>query len=225
MKKTTGLSYAVLGIGFTLFCVLALAIPTTKTATFWIVFTFTVVAFAVQVIVWKLAFGKEDTMKSKFLGFPIIHVGLVYLTIQLVAFAVFMAAATVLPPWSSIVACALIFGLSALSLIAAEAGRDEVQRVEDKVKAKVFYTKALQVDVELLAKEAPEGSIKNTLNDLAQKIRFSDPMSHEQLAPLEEKLALLVEEMKSAHENDMLELILAANKVLNERNAKCKLLK
>lgn len=225
MKKTTGLSYAVLGIGLALFCVLALAIPTAKTATFWIALAFTVIAFAVQVIVWKLAFGKEDTLKSKFLGFPIIHIGLVYLAVQLVAFVVFMAAATVLPPWSTIVACSLILGLSALCLIATEAGRDEVQRVEDKVKAKVFYVKSLQVDVELLAKEAPEGSIKNTLNDLAQKIRFSDPMSHEQLAPLEEKLALLVEEMKSAHEDDMLELILAANKVLNERNAKCKLLK
>lgn len=225
MKKTTGLSYAVLGIGFTLFCVLALAIPTTKTAIFWIAFAFTVIAFAVQVIVWKLAFGKEDTLKSKFLGFPIIHVGLVYLTIQLMAFAVFMAAATVLPPWAAIVACSLILCLSTLCLIATEAGRDEVQRVEDKVKAKVFYIKSLQVDVELLAKEAREGSVKNTLNDLAQKIRFSDPMSNEQLASLEEKLAMLVEKMKSAPEDDMLGLILEANKVLNERNAKCKLLK
>lgn len=225
MKKTAGLSYAILGIGFTLFCVLALAIPTPKTATFWIVFAFTVVAFAVQIIVWKLAFGKEDTMKSKFLGFPIIHIGLVYLAVQLVAFVVFMAAATVLPPWSTIVACSLILGLSAICLIATEAGRDEVQRVEDKVKSKVFYIKSLQVDVELLAEKAPDGSVKNTLNDLAQKIRFSDPMSHEQLAPLEEKLALLIEEMKSAHEDDMLGLILQVNKLLNERNAKCKLLK
>ena len=36
-------------------------------------------------------------------------------------------------------------------MIAADAGRTEIERVEQKIKGKVFYIKNLQVDMEILA--------------------------------------------------------------------------
>jgi len=84
------MSYLTLGIVFALFNVIAFVVPTDKTATFWTAYAFTVVAFAVQIPLWKIALGKKDTLKSKFLGIPVIHVGITYLIIQLIAFAVFM---------------------------------------------------------------------------------------------------------------------------------------
>ena len=41
MKKNTGMAYAVLAIAFVLFNVIAFAVPTAKTATFWIAYAFT----------------------------------------------------------------------------------------------------------------------------------------------------------------------------------------
>ena len=39
---------------------------------------------------------------------------------------------------------------------------------------------------------------KSKLEQLAEKIRFSDPMSNEQLAVLEDKISLAVENLKSS---------------------------
>ena len=222
MKKNSLRGYLILGILFVLISILAFVIPTEKTATFWIAYAFTAAAFAAQIGIWKAAFGKEDSLKSKFLGFPVIHIGIVYIAVQTVAFLVFKFAPN-LPAWAAIVVCALIAGLSALCMIAADTGSTEIRRVEAKVRKKVFYIKSLQVDVELLAEEESDAETKKALQQLAEKIRFSDPMSDEQLADLEEKIANKVEALKTAPSKT--QLISELNSLLTERNKKCKILK
>ena len=222
MKKNSKLGYAVLGIVCVLFNVIAFAIPTAKTGTFGVAYAFSVVAFASQIGIWKVALGKEDTLKSKFLGFPVVHIGIVYLIVQTVVFAVFMAVPT-LPVWSAIVVCALVLGISAICMISAEAGRSEIERIETKVKQKVFYIKSLQVDVELLANNESDDAIKEALQKLAEKIRFSDPMSLPELETLEKELADKTNTLKTTA--DKLTVISEIDALLVERNAKIKILK
>ena len=195
--KNNKLGYAILGVVFVLFNVIAFAIPAIKTGTFWVTYVFSVIAFVSQIGVWKIALGKEDTLKSKFLGFPVVHIGIVYLIVQIAVFAVFMAVPT-LPVWSAIVVCALVLGISAICMISAGAGRGEIERVETKVKQKVFYIKSLQVDVELLVKIESDGVVKTELLKLAEKIRFSDPMSCPELEMLEKEIADKTNLLKSA---------------------------
>ena len=132
MKKNSSKGYAILGIIFLLISIIAFAVPIIKTTTFWIAYVFTAIAILAQIVIWKNAFGKDDTLKSKFLGLPVVHVGIVYLVVQIVAFAVF-AALPALPIWSATVACAVILGFSVIFMIAGEAGRGEIERVEAKV--------------------------------------------------------------------------------------------
>lgn len=221
MKKKV-MAYAVLAILFALFNVIAFAIPTEKTATFWIAYAFSVVAFAIQIGVWKFAFKGADTLNSKFLGIPLISVGARYLAIQVVAFAVFMAF-PVLPTWIPIVICFVILGISAICLIGTETGREEINRVEEKVEKKVFYIKSLQVDVELLAESESDPEIKAELLKLADKIRFSDPMSSDALTEVEETIVNKIEELKTAENKSS--LIATINLLLTERNKKAKILK
>ena len=222
MKKNSNLGYAVLGIVFVLFNVIAFAIPTVKTGTFWVAYAFSVVAFASQIGIWKVALGKEDTLKSKFLGFPIVHIGIVYLIVQIVALAVFMAV-PILPVWSATVVCALILGVSAICIISAEVGRGEIERVEANVKQKVFYIKSLQVDVELLANSESNGATKEALQKLAEKIRFSDPMSLPHLEAIEKEIADKTNTLKVTA--DKLAVVSEIDALLSERNAKIKILK
>lgn len=137
MRKNKGMTYAVLGIAFVLFNVIAFAIPTVKTSTFWVAYVFTAVAFISQIAIWKFAFKGADTLKSKFLGIPLISVGITYLIIQLIAFAIFMAL-PLTASWIAIVVCALILGISGICLIGTETGREEINRVEEKVEKKSF---------------------------------------------------------------------------------------
>lgn len=222
MKKNSTKGYVLLGILFALVSIIAFAVPTAKTATFWIAYVFTAAAFAAQIGIWKTALGKEGTLKSKFLGFQIVHIGIVYAIIQVIAFAVFLFAPT-LPTWSAIVVCPIIAGLSAVCMISADAGRNEIERVEAKVQNKVFYVREMQADIELLADNESDAAVKTALTHLAEKNRFSDPMSNEQLADLENKISIKAAELKTA--SSKLEIITELNSLLDERNKKCKILK
>lgn len=222
MKKNKGMAYAVLAIAFVLFNVIAFAIPTAKTATFWIAYAFSVVAFALQIVIWKFAFKGTDTLKSKFLGIPLISVGITYFIVQIIAFAIFMAL-PLTASWIAIVVCALILGISAICLIGTETGREEINRVEEKVEKKVFYLKSLQVDVEMLASAERDADTKAALTKLAEKIRFSDPMSNDVLANLEAEISAKVKELKTAENKT--EIITVLDSLVDERNKKVKLLK
>ncbi len=222
MKKNSTKGYVILGIIFALISIIAFVVPTMKTATFWIAYVFTAIAIVAQIVIWKNALGKEDTLKSKFLGLPVVHVSVVYLVVQIVAFAVFVAVPE-LPIWSAIIACAAILGFSVIFMIAGEAGRGEIERVEAKVQKKVFFIKKLQADVELLIDREADAEIKTALQQLAEKIRFSDPMSNNTLAEIENKIAAKVSELKT--DSDKMSIIHELDLLLAERNNKCKFLK
>ena len=222
MKKNSTKGYVILGILFALVSIIAFAVPTVKTATFWIAYVFTVAAFVAQIGIWKTALCKEETLKSKFLGFPVVHIGIVYAILQVTAFAAFMFVPT-LPVWSATVVCSVIAGVSAVCMISADTGRNEIERVEAKVQKKVFYIRELQADIELLADNESDAVVKTVLTQLAEKIRFSDPISNEQLADLENKISTKVAELKTT--SNKLEIITELNSLLDERNKKCKILK
>lgn len=222
VKKNSTKGYVILGIIFALISIIAFVVPTMKTATFWIAYVFTAIAILAQIVIWKNALGKEDTLKSKFLGLPVVHVSVVYLVVQILSFAVFVTVPA-LPIWSAIVACAAILGFSVIFMIAREAGCGEIERVEAKVQKKVFFIKELQADVELLIDREADAEIKTALQQLAEKIRFSDPMSNNTLAEIENKIAAKVSELKT--ESDKMAIIHELDLLLVERNKKCKILK
>lgn len=222
MKKNNIKGYIILGILFALVSIIAFVVSTEKTVAFWIAYAFTIIAFVTQIGIWKTAFGKEKTLKSKFLGFSVVHIGIVYAVIQVIAFAVFVFFPAV-PAWIAVVVCVLIASLSFVCMISADIGGNEIDQVESKVQKKVFYIKSLQADVELLADKENNTEIKAALTQLAEKIRFSDPMSHEQLTDLENRLSAKVTELKNAP--NKAEIITELNLLLDERNKKCKILK
>lgn len=222
MKKSAKRAYAILVIAFILFNVIAFAVPTDKTTTFWIAYVFTVFAFALQIGIWHVAFKAAKTLKSKFLGVPIIHVGVIYLTFQLIAFAIFTIF-PLIPSWIAVIACALILGISAICLISADTTRDEINYVEEKVNRKVFYIRELQADVEMLADQEQNPETKASLTRLAEKIRYSDPMSSEVLADLEGKIYEKVTALKTTDNKS--EIIAELALLLSERNKRAKILK
>ena len=222
MKKNSIKGYVVLGILFVLVSVIAFAVPSEKTATFWIAYGFTVIAFAAQIAIWKITLGKSGMLKSKFLGFSVVAVGAIYLILQIVSFLLFKFVSS-LPSWSVVIVCTFIAGISASCMISGEIAGDGIKRVEEKVQKKVFLIRELQVDIDMLAERESDAEIKSALLQLAEKVRFSDPMSSEQLSDLENEILTKVNELKSAIKKH--EIIKEINSLLDERNKKCKILK
>ena len=222
MKKNSSKGYLILGILFILVSVIAFAVPTAKTTAFWISYAFTVLAFAAQLIIWKVALGRSESLKSKFLGFPVVHIGIVYLVVQIIAFIVFLSIPT-LPIWSAVVVCAVVAGVSAVCMIAADVGRSEIERVSAKVQEKASFIKHLRTEIELLADAETDAATKSALTQLAEKIRYSDPMSGEQIVDIENRIVAKIAELKSA--TDKAKIIDELNLLLDERNKTIKILK
>lgn len=222
MKKNKSMPYAILAAVLILFNIIAFAVPTDKTETFWTAYCFTTLAFVLQLLIWKFAFKSTNTLNSKFLGIPLIHIGIIYLIIQLIAFAVFMLFPTI-PLWICVIVCALIIGISGICLISVKAGTNEINHVEAKIQKKVFYIKSLQVDVEMLAEKETDKSTKEALLRLAEKIKYSDPMTNEALSDIESAISEKIKEISNA--DNKINLIKEIELLVAKRNKKAKILK
>ncbi len=222
MKKNNLMSCIVISILFILFNVIAFVIPSNKTSTFWTAYAFSVVAFATQIPLCKIVFNRNDTLKSKFFRIPIIYVGIIYLIIQLITFAIFKFIST-LPVWLAVVVCAIVLSISAICMIVGEIGASEINLIEEKIKVKRTFIQLLQIDIEMLVNAEKDNKTKEVLKKLVEMVRFSDPISHEMLSELETKIITIVEKMKNA--SNKIEFAREVEVLLIERNKKCKILK
>lgn len=221
MKKSKILAYGILGIAFILFNIIVFAVPTVKTPTIWISYVFTVIAFILQIAIWNVALRKGN-LKSKFLGISTISVGVIYLLVQLVSFGLFNVY-PLAPEWIAVVASSTILGLAGICLIGNEIAKDEIGRVEKKVDKKVQYIKEIYTEVKILADNEKEQQVKDELEKLADKIKFSDPMSAEELMDIESSIKNKIDELKvSENKRTLIDEVVV---LLNERNSKAKILK
>lgn len=215
MKYKNGyIGLAVLAI---LISVIAFAVPTEKTASFWIAYIFTLVAISGQIYVWK-----QGHRKSKFLGFSTLYIGSIYLVAQTIVFAIFKAVPT-LPTWSAVAICCVILGIAIIGILSVQSAQTEIECVENKVNTKVSYIRNMQIEVEMLAEIETNPAVKEKLKELVEKIRFSDPMSSEKLQALENNIA---EEIKAfGTSEDKVKSIEKIETFVTQRNKMCKNLK
>lgn len=224
MSKNLKLGRTALATVFLIFNVITFAVPTDKTSAFWIAYAFTVVAFSAQLLIWNLAFSGAETLKSKYLGLPIVNVGIFYLVIQLIAFGIFLALPWV-GNWIPIIVCVVISGTSGICLIATDIGRGEVVGIEAKIQRKASVLKGLQVEVELMAGAETDISAKEALEILVDELKYSDPISDESLAPIEDEICTKIIALKMQPTGDISNSVKQIEMLLLKRNKNVKLLK
>ena len=229
MKKNTIRWWVLLGVVLVVYNVLAFALPFPKTAVFAVSYLFSMIAILAQIYVIRTAFYRGEGVKSKFYGFPIAKVGVIYLAIQLIGGLVFMALGLAVPVWLPLVLYVVLLGIAAAGFVAADAARDEVVRQEVKLEKNVSRMREFQAKGQALValNKVPEAA--RPLEKLAENLRFSDPVSNEALAEIEDRLAeclaQLQSEVAAQKKEQILSLCQQAEQVLAERNQLCKLSK
>ena len=126
MKKNTIRWWVLLGVVLVVYNVLAFALPFPKTAVFAVSYLFSMIAILAQIYVIRTAFYRGEGVKSKFYGFPIAKVGVIYLAIQLIGGLVFMALGLAVPVWLPLVLYVVLLGIAVAGFVAVDAARDEV---------------------------------------------------------------------------------------------------
>lgn len=223
MKKDTIRGIIALTVVLALYILIAFLIPFVHTATFWVSFVFTLIAFCVVAASIYIAFVKNPDAKSRFYGFPIARIGVTYGVVQLIAGLIFMALGLWIPVWVAVLIYAIALGVAAIGLISADAVREEIQRQDVKFKKDVSFMRNLQSKVCQMATQCDASELKK----FAEDIRYSDPVSNDVLGDIEQELAAAVEELQAAvvdgDSESVAQLCRKASAVLSERNRLCKL--
>jgi len=227
MTKNQKRTLIVTIIVFVAFSVVAFALPFKKNGVFWLSYIFSTFAILAQIYVLKVAFSGTESVKSKFYGFPIAQIGIVYMGIQVVMSIIFMALAFITPIWIPLIVDVLLLAASAIGLISTDAMRDEIERQDVKLEIDTSCMTTLRSVVYSLPGKVDDNGLKSDLQNLADEFKYSDPVSGDSLKDIESELEQTVGELQSAVFNNQIDvvrdLVKKSRNILSERNRLCKL--
>ena len=226
MSKNRIRFYVTLAILFAVFSAIAFVVPFIRNGAFWVAYGFGAFALVAQLFTLSSAFGRESP-RSRFYGFPIARLSVIYLVAQLVGSLVLLIVARWIADWVAALICVFILAVAALGFIAADATRAEIERQDSVHKARVDTMHALQSKAAYIAGQCEDAETKQALNKLAESFRYSDPVSSDALEDIEATLTALVDELQSAVlEKDYAAaqtLCARADAALADRNRLCRL--
>ncbi|MBQ4066946.1 MAG: hypothetical protein IJD22_04800 [Clostridia bacterium] len=162
---------------------------------FWFSYGFVMLAFAVQIVCMLLAFKKAD-VEAVFFGIPLASFSIFYLGAAIFAGTVFMIFAGIVPPVLAIVVQTVLVGAFIVIAAVTVLSRDVTQHVADNVKQNVVNLKNVLIDVELARDSAENAELKKALAKLCETVKYSDPISTEAVAAVEEKILSRVDDLK-----------------------------
>lgn len=197
------------------------------TPSFWIGYILITVMFIGQLVCAYIAF-KADSAQKLFYNISLIRTSCVGLIVSFIVGGLCMLISP-LPYWVGVIVCAIVLTANAISVVKATAAIDEIERVDTKVKTQTFFIKSLTVDADTLMAQAKSEAVKAECRKVFEAIRYSDPMSNDALASVEDEITAKFTELTEAVKADDAEKVAeTANDVVvlvGDRNKKCKLLK
>lgn len=197
------------------------------TPSFWIGYILITLIFIGHLICAYFAF-KGDSAKKLFYNISLIKTSYTALIASFIIGGLCMLIAP-LPYFVGIIACAIVLAVSIISVVKAVVAIDEVTNIDNKIKESTKFIKALTTDAETLTSYAKNEEIKTECKKVYEKLRYSDPMSNEELNGIETEIKFKFDELSSAVKaNDGEAVNKAANELMlliTDRNNKCKLLK
>lgn len=202
-------------------------VPITRGSVFWISQVFIALAVIAQAFVMRIAFRLGGTTKSKYYGWPIVRVGLMYLATILLVGGVLIAVSNfvALPVWATILTYLLITTFYSIGFIAAEDVRDHVEAQDWKMREMLHNMTGFVASAERTAQRCEDPALKKQLESFAEEMRYSDPVSSPKLAQIEgdirEALAQLDQCVENGATEEAAKRLRELKYLLDERNRMC----
>lgn len=227
-KKMTSL-VAVYAIVLVAYCILYLVIPFPKTGAYWIGFAFSLIAVCASCGVGWYSL-KNNGLKSKVYGFPMLNIGIAYMAVQLIfAFVIAIVGFFAdIPLWIPIVVSVLILAISAVGFIDADNARDIIEEQENRDELVTKAMKTFRLDTQYIVDLCNDTELKKSLEKLAEQFKYSDPVSSDELTDIEDNLQREVKALAAlvnSNEETAAKKISEITVLLADRNRRCKDLK
>ena len=216
---------AILAVAFN---VIAFTVPLPKNAVFWVSYAFGMLSIAAQILFMNIAFAGKDDIRSRFYGFPVARIGVIYGVCQVLLSIAAMALGEYIPVWVPVVVFILMAAAAAVGLISTDIVREEIEKQDEKMVRNVSRMRSLQSKMNVLISQSDvSGELKTGLEKLADSIKYSDPVSNSATEQIEDELNFNIEELQKAivdgDEKSALTICKKTSGILAERNRLCKL--
>lgn len=196
-------------------------------ARFWIALVCILLAFAGNLVCAKLALREENKQKL-FYKLPLLTVSRSTLIVTLAVGAALMLIPDC-PAWIAAIVCVLLLAFQVIALTKASWAADEVERIDEKVKAQTSFIRNLTAEAEGLVAKAKSEAVRKECHKVYEAARYSDPMSNEALAGMEANITVKMEELTSAvRADDADKAKVIADEIVilvGDRNKKCTVIK
>ena len=220
---------SVYAIIIALFNLISFVIPFDQNDTFWIAYTFAMIAFVGVLLVFALALvGKKDMM-GKFYSIPILRKGFLYVAVQFAVTVVFYITTLFtddIPSWFVIVLNVFLLGGFAVFILLTSATRDTVEKIEKDTDKETETIRTFRIDTASLTPYAKDENLKTVLHRLEEIAKYSDPVSSPALEKIEGDISFKIYEISEAMRNDdndlAIDLTKQTCKLFEQRNAMCK---
>lgn len=220
-------------IALALYNLVIFAIPFEHTEVFWGAYIFAMLAILSQLGIYTLAFCGADTIRKKLYAAPVQNMGFIYLAVQLIVSLVLSIATTFMeddiPTWIVYIIGALIFGVFTILILLVDSTRDRIVNFEEKADQQTIQVRSFRVNVDSILRRVTDPELKNIVHRLSETAKYSDPVSSEELYPVEAEITRKINELYNAVEsNDIYSAKAIANEAIilfQDRNAQCKLYK
>ena len=232
MKKNFKFYLITWGLFLALFNLITFIIPAAEeaekyTGSFWVGYSFITLSFVGQLACAFMVF-KRDESRKVFYNVSLLQISFTGLLVSFVAGATCMIIPAI-PYWVSVIICAVVLVMNAISVIKANVVIDAVVSVDEKIKTRTFFIKSLTVDAETLMARAKDEIARAECRKVFEAIRYSDPMSNAALSSVESQITIKFAALTNAvMADDTGKVAELANEVcilIGDRNRKCKLLK
>lgn len=209
--------------------ILFLTIPDARleTTVFWVAWAFALpwnFVIAIALHLWACGKNKNGIVALPIVYYFIAIFGLIYLALGFVFMYINI-------PWPVFLVTIeiIVTVVYAIVLLYAIFGASYIMKNEKNTRNKVLFIKLLKTDVDACVENATNAKVRKALSDLSDKVRFSDPMSHESLGAIENQISSIVFEISSkltdGTEEELLALVKKADAQLDLRNNRCLVLK
>ena len=195
---------AILGIIFAVISLIVFLVLKDFTATFWLGYIFLAIAFIASFasVVCLFKSKKKDAI---FLGIPLATYTLTYLGIATVSSLIFMFLKDFIIWQVALIVCIIPLTVFLVFAILALMARSVIEEINENVAKKVRNLKNLVVDVDLMVEVCQDETLKAKLKKLSETIRYSDPMSNDAVADVEDRIIGKMAELRVYNENGQIE--------------------
>lgn len=192
---------------------------------------FMILGFASFITFAALSKSKEGIPDNVFLRFTLFGHCSIYLIVDFVLavfFTILGSFVKISPVWSISVQL-IALGVHIVIALCCLMTKTVVEDLDKDVKQKTSRMKSLRVDSEMLVECCTDSTAKNDFRKFAEAIRYSDPMTCDELEEIENELKEIIYDMKehliSGEIEDAQTKRKKAELLLKERNRKCLLFK